>query len=283
MNQVREKQKRSDKRRISQNIKSQRRARQKGKNHGRLKSLAYEEYHLDAKEWLNLLAQTVILVFIVGYLFYNSWFAVLLLIPFLPLLYHQTKKSKIQKRKEQLTQQFKDAIVLLYSSVSTGSTLEQAFCKTADSLLLSYQPEDDICREFARIRRKLDMNVTIEECMEDFAQRSGLDDIENFSQVIAVAKRGGGSMTAIIQNSVETIKVKIESENEIRTMISAESSEFKIMMIVPAAVLLYLRLFSAGFLDVLYGNLAGFVFMTVCLFFYGLAVFWGFRILDIRV
>lgn len=90
-------------------------------------------------------------------------------------------------------------------------------------------------------------------------------------------------MTAIIKSSVETIKTKIESENEIRTLVSAKGNEFKLMVVIPVAVLLYMRLFSGGFMDALYGNIPGIIFMTICLAVYIAAVFGGFRILDIHV
>lgn len=243
----------------------------------------YDRYRFSLKEWGWLLARTGLILLAVGYLFYNSLLVFIFFIPALFLMYFREKKKQIARRRERLVEQFKDAIILLYSFVSTGSTLEQAFCRASGELLLSYRPEDDIVREFEGIRRKLDMNVTIEACMEDFARRSRMEDIENFTQVVAIAKRGGGSMSSIIKNSVEAIKTKIESENEIRLLVSAKSNEFKLMVIVPVAVLLYMRLFSSGFMDVLYGNIPGLVFMTVCLGIYVFAVLWGFHILDIHV
>ena len=40
---------------------------------------------------------------------------------------------RIVKRRERLVEQFKDAIILLYSFISTGSTLEYAFLKASKS------------------------------------------------------------------------------------------------------------------------------------------------------
>ena len=245
--------------------------------------LNYGKYRLSFGEWGWLFARTGGLLFAIGYLFYDSLLVFLLFLPMLGGMYIREKKLKISKRRQRLAEQFKDAIILLYSFVSTGSTLEQAFCKSSRELLLSFSPDADIVREFDGIQRKLDMNVTIEACMEDFAKRSRIEDIDNFSQVIAIAKRSGGSMSSIIKNSVDTIKTEIESENEIRTLISARSNEFRLMTVIPAGVLLYMRLFSSGFMDVLYTSLSGAVFMTVCLGIYIFAMLWGFRILDIRI
>lgn len=246
-------------------------------------SLDYEVYRFSLKEWIFLLCKASGLLMLIGYLFYDT-FLVLLLLPLICVLFYVLeKKQKKMQRKQRLIVQFKDAIILLYSFVSTGNTLEQAFIKSETELLLTYSKEDDIVREFSQIHRKLKMNITIEACMDDFAKRSRLEDIENFARVVAIAKRGGGSMSGIIKNSVESIKSKIESENEIQTLISGKSNEFRLMAVIPAAVLLYMRVFSAGFMDVLYGNAFGICFMSVCLCVYGVALYWGFRMTDIQV
>ena len=246
-------------------------------------ALNYDHYRPGVRGWGLIILRTVALLSAVGFLFYNSPAVFLLFIPLLAVMYVREKHSFVTRRRQRLAEQFKDAITLLYSFVSTGSTLEQAFCRSADELRRSWRAEDDIVREFEGIRRKLDMNVTIEACMEDFARRSRLEDIESFSQVVSIAKRGGGSMSGVIKNSVETIRAKMECENEIRTLIHAKSSEFRLMVMVPLAVLLYMRLFSPGFMDVLYGNIVGGAFMSVCLGVYTGAVLWGMKILDIRV
>ena len=247
------------------------------------RDLDYSRYRLNFREWIALILKTGAVFLAAGYLFYDSLLVFAAFIPVLLLICYFEKRHRAKKRRQILVQQFKEAIILLYSFVATGSTLEQAFCRSCTELLRSFKEDDDIVREFYRIRTKLEMNVTIEECMEDFARRSGQEDIESFSQVVAIAKRSGGNMPQIIKNSVETIKNKIESENEIRTLLGAKTGEFKLMVMIPVAVMLYMRVFSPGFMEVLYKNPAGLVFMTCCLGVYGAAVSWGFKILDIHV
>ena len=247
------------------------------------KNLDYNRYRLTLREWCFIGVKTAVLFLIVGYLFYDSAYIFVLFIPVLAVMALLEKKRCIRQRKHCLTQQFKEGIILLYSFVSTGSTLEQAFARAGQELLRTFQKDDDIVREFDEIRRKLGMNITVEACVADFAKRSHQEDIESFAQIISIAKRSGGSMSQIMKNSVETLKNKIESEAQIRTILSAKRGEFKLMVMIPLGVMFYMRVFSSGFMDVLYGNGAGILFMTICLFIYGGAILWGTKILDIQV
>jgi len=55
------------------------------------------------------------------------------------------------------------------------------------------------------------------------------------------------------------------------------------MSLMPAGIILYLKLTSPGFLSVLYGNLFGMCAMTLCLGIYVLSYWLGRRIVDIEV
>ena len=55
--------------------------------------------------------------------------------------------------------------------------------------------------EMELIRRGMILNITLEELVEDLAERSGCDEIRQFSAVLSVAKRGGGNISQIIRTS----------------------------------------------------------------------------------
>ena len=62
-----------------------------------------------------------------------------------------------------------------------------------------------------------------------------------------------------------------------------KEAEQMIMSLMPAGIILYLKLTSPGFLSVLYGNLFGMCAMTLCLGIYVLSYWLGRRIVDIEV
>ena len=55
------------------------------------------------------------------------------------------------------------------------------------------------------------------------------------------------------------------------------------MNVIPLGILAYLKLTSMDYLSVLYGNLFGVFFMTVCLILYGFAMVLSEKVLEIQV
>ena len=67
-------------------------------------------------------------------------------------------------------------------------------------------------------------------------------------------------MNRIIQTSARMLGDKIDVRKEIETTLAAKKAEQMIMSLMPAGIILYLKLTSPGFLSVLYGN----CFWNVC-------------------
>ena len=133
------------------------------------------------------------------------------------------------------------------------------------------------------MERKLDANQTIEAAMEDFAKRSGLEEAETFAEIFAVGKRNGGDLIGIMEDTARTITQIVETERQASMALASRRYEQKVMNLVPFGMILYLRIGCPGFLDPLYGNLAGICVMTSVLGLYLLAWHLGKRLLDIEV
>ncbi len=135
-------------------------------------------------------------------------------------------------------------------------------------LKLIYSPDARIVLEFEGIVHQLNTNRTVEATLKDLAIRSDLEDIANFAEVFVTAKRTGGDIIKIIRTSGNAISGKIEVKREIITLIAGKKFEANIMSLIPLFIILYLRLFSGGFLTPLYHNLFGVLFMTAVLILY---------------
>jgi tight adherence protein B len=231
----------------------------------------YHVYHYSFSEHVRYFLQAAGLIFLVSYLFYHSWLAVFLLIPFYPIFLKLKAKRLLQQKKQELRLQFKEAILSVAAALNAGYSVEHAWTEARTEMIQMYGEKALIVRELTQIQAHLSMNVPLEELLEDFAKRSDLEDVNSFCQVFFFAKRTGGNFISIIRATAERIGEKIELQQQLMADLAARRLESQIMNVVPLVILLYLNLTSPGYFDILYGNLTGVCIMSACLLVYLLA------------
>ena len=220
---------------------------------------------------------------VMSYVFYDSLIPAPLLLP-VWMIYMRDWHDDISRKKEQeLRQQFRDSIQVMTSALKAGYSVENAIREAGKDISPVYSEETRIRKEFERMERQMDMNMSAEEVLKGFAERTGQEDIENFVNVFAAAKKSGGDSIAVIRDAVKIISSKIDTEKEIQTMIASKKMEFDIMCAVPFAIILYMKLTFGEFLNVLYGNMAGAAIMSLCIFVYMGAYVYGRKIIRIEV
>lgn len=220
---------------------------------------------------------------VMSYVFYDSLIPAPLLLP-VWMIYMRDWHDDISRKKEQeLRQQFRDSIQVMASALKAGYSVENAIREAGKDISPVYSEETRIRKEFERMERQMDMNMSAEEVLKGFAERTGQEDIENFVNVFATAKKSGGDSIAVIRDAVKIISGKIDTEKEIQTMIASKKMEFDIMCAVPFAIILYMKLTFGEFLNVLYGNMAGAAIMSLCIFVYMGAYVYGRKIIRIEV
>lgn len=245
--------------------------------------MSYDNYHFTRREFVLYLFQSLLLCIMVDYLFYQSVWILLFLIP-VPFLYLRwKKKQKIRERKRKLNYQFKDALNAMSVAVQAGYSVENAVSACTRDLERLYTRDEDIVQEFRYIESQQRISVPVETLFLDLGRRSRIEDIENFASVFSTAKRTGGDMDQVIQKVARMLGDKIDVKKEIESTLAAKKMEQLIMSLMPVGIILYLQLTSPGYLGVLYGNPFGICAMTICLGIYGGAWWLGRRIVDIEV
>lgn len=198
--------------------------------------------------------------------------------------YLKSKKNEaIKRRKAMLLDAFKEAVYALASSLSAGRSVEQGFVQSLNDLKLLYKDDDDIVVEWQEICRKLNMNETVEASFNDFALRSGVEDIQNFASVFAMAKRSGGNLIHIIGETSILIRDKIDIQKEIDVLVVQKQFEQKILSYIIPGMILFFRLVTPDFLEPLYTTLQGRAIMVIALTMYMFAGKIGKKIVTIEV
>ena len=219
-----------------------------------------------------------------AYTFYRSLTVFLLLLPAAVTGFPFYRREQLKnKRLWELTLEFKEAIWILSGFLSAGISVENAFEMSVPELIKLYGSDAMIVREFQAITRGIRLNKPVESLLDDFAKRSGLGDIRNFTEVFSIAKRSGGSLKDIIERTGRIIRDKTAVTEEIRNMTASRRYEQNVMNVLPFLIIIYINMTTRGFLDIMYESFMGRVIMTVCLVLIGSSYYFSQKILDIKV
>ena len=223
------------------------------------------------------------LLLVIAYLFYGNFLAAALLSPYLYFHMKEWERKCIQKKRQEFQGQFKEAMQSISVALNVGYSAENAVREALGDLKLIYHKEARILKELQYMIHQIEMNLPLEQVFQEFAKRSGDEDVYMFATVFSLAKRSGGDMIEMIRNAVWQIGEKIEVKQEIETMMAAKKLEFRIMSLIPIAMIAYISMAFPDFLNIMYGNLLGMIVMSVCLIVYVFSYEWGKRIVEIEV
>lgn len=246
-------------------------------------SKSFKKAASDKKEETLVIIEFIGIDALISFIFYRSILPFVLILPLFFKYRKYRKKVFSEKRKKELSSQFRESILSVSNALNAGYSVENAFIEGYSDMQQMYGSDAVITKEYRMIAKRLKNNESIELIMSDFAERSGIEDIKDFADVFSAAKRTGGDMTKIIKRAASNISDKIDVKREIDTLMSSKKYEQRIMEIVPFAIIGYLGITSPGFLDILYHNLTGVAVMSVCLAIYAAGFYLAEKVINIEV
>lgn len=244
----------------------------------------YNKYIYTKKEWIRYGLAGGAAGFCILMLFYDHiLFCGLCALPAGVLFLKYYRRVLMERRRWELTVQFKDAMDSMVSALVAGYSFENAVWQAEQDIGLMYGKEDIIMREMSYMTHKMSLKVPVETLIQELGERSGAEDIMTFSEILLTAKKTGGNLVQVMKRTAQNITERMEIRREIETMIAGKKMEARCMTAVPLLMIVYLRFFCPGFLDPLYHNLIGAVAMTGALAVYAAAFFWGQKIMKIEL
>jgi tight adherence protein B len=244
----------------------------------------YSEITLLGRERGKYYAIAAIGLAVIGWAFYGSLIAaaalVLLAIP--GEKYY--KKTLVRKRKARLNSQFKDLLISLSASFQAGRQMRESLAEAEVNLKLIYGDDEPIMLELRDILRRMGSGGESEkDVLYDFSIRSENEDIMSFFDIYFACLSTGGNMSKVISSSVNVLQDKMYIAKEIETMVAQKKYESKLLVLLPVAIVMLLKLMSPGYLAPLYGNFVGVVIMSVSILTLAVSVLWSDKITQIEV
>lgn len=242
-------------------------------------------FQQDIKYWEYIAAvgRSIAVISMIAYLYYDSIWALPLLIPVGIWHFMEWKRERVSKKKQEFLMQFQEAVHAISVSLNVGYSIENAVKEAKKDLDILYNEKTAIQREFGYMIHQIHVHIPMEQVFEEWSDRVDQEDVRNFAAVFVTAKKSGGDMIHIIRNAINQIRDKLGVNKEIQTLLSARKYEFKVMSAVPFAMIAYMKVSFPEFVQVLYGNIIGIGVMSVCLGIYIVAYWLGRKLVNIEV
>lgn len=208
------------------------------------------------------LLKLIVIAAITAYCFYNSVWGIFAGIPVGIYLLKRDYIGYRDKCSKKFMDGFRDMMQLVDSSLNAGYSLENAFMEAGRECIRRGDIYEKMRSEFKYIENGLGCNRRIEELLSEVGERRQAVEISELAGLINIAKQHGGDISGLIRQFNQNISRRRMLEQELDTMMAAKKFEGLIMVVMPYLIILYMRLTTPGYMDVLYETLPGRIAMT---------------------
>ena len=226
--------------------------------------IRYDKYMVDKREKQLIFAGTLVVGATLSVLLYHNIFFSLVLLFFYIKIQEIYAEYMLDRRKRALAEQFKDFLFILSTSIGAGRGMRDAIGEAIPGIVGIYGENAILCKELKNMYKRMSIgneeDVTV---LNDFAKRSGSEDIVDFMIIYSTCKTTGASLVDALNKAAGVIIDKMTIENEIRTMANRKKNESIILFVMPFVVVLFLNLFSPEYIAPLYESYIGRVIMTM--------------------
>jgi tight adherence protein B len=155
--------------------------------------------------------------------------------------------------------------------LKAGNSIENALKKVQKELVHIQGQDSYMMRELKQINTCINIDVSTENAIKDFASRADIPEISNFAEVFIISKRSEGNIIKVIHNVCNSIRDNVNIHRQIRMSLSGVVQEINIMRIMPLIILIYLKVFSKGYYDCVHQTIIGQCSMGIILVAYMIA------------
>lgn len=181
-------------------------------------------------------------------------------------------RSLAAERDEQLV----DAVVSMTAAIRAGRSVPQAIGFAASD---ARPPLDE---SLVRLDRALDLGVPLDDAVATWAHEVDTDDARLLAGVLALHRRSGGDLPAVLDEVIGTLRERRAAAGEIRALTAQARLSGTILGVLPFGFFAFLWLTSRDEIEGALRSSAGLAAITIGLALEGLAFLWIRHLLEVR-
>ncbi len=222
------------------------------------------------------------IIIIMGILFFNQWGIIIVLCILGGGSIPSIKRHVKRREYERLEEDFKQMLSQLGSYISLGYSMDNALKEILEEWRRSNENH-----AFQSVLQRMiisrEINISLDDIFAQIACEYPMESIVQFSNIVTLTLKKGGTLQGIIEATMERIEEKEGVENELDVLITQKRYELFILLTMVPLMIIYLRWISGTFRSVMYHNIRGQLIMGICLGLYIISGLIGYRIVNIKV
>lgn len=242
----------------------------------------YRTFHLNPGQWLLGVILGAVLLGVITTMFFRKW----------PLILagavlgaaagpRMLRRRNMEKRRQQLSVEFKDALYDLTVGLRAGRSLEGAFSAALEDMDARITPL--LYQEWKHVVGQSKLGIPVEDSLRDLGERSGIEEISSFARAVEICKRSEGNIAVLMENTIRMLQDRMEIREDLRVLLAQKRIEQRIMNVMPFVILILLMVLSPDYLAPLYTSVRGYLIMAVCAIISIISIFLSRKIVQIEL
>ena len=204
---------------------------------------------------INLLALLVLPVLI--YLITQSLFYVVLAAVVIFVLPKLVLKYLEKRRREAINQALPDALAQIAGSMRSGSTMLTAIQTMVE------ETKGPLSQEFALLVREQRLGTTMEEALDNLAERVQTAEMDLVVTAAQIAREVGGNLSEIFDRLSTTLRSKMDMEGKIKALTSQGKLQGWVVGLLPFGIILALMYVEPKGIGPIFTSILGWGFLAV--------------------
>lgn len=201
------------------------------------------EGHLSHLFGAMILASLIIVtaISIIGY--FNYIYDIPLSIILAILLTYFVLNFLEQRFKSKVIQQLPVAIEIILRGIKFGSSVEKTFA------IIVKEVPSPLKNEFSKIIQQIEFGVPFDNALHQAAYRIDLPDFYFFTTALVIQRKGGGSLSEILENIITSLNRANEIRKKLRVLSAESKISAYILGLLPIVICLAMIKFNPSYLD----------------------------------
>jgi len=140
-----------------------------------------------------------------------------------------------------------------------------------------------LSQELDILAKEYDLGTPLDEALENLSERIGSRTLSATVQALQIARRSGGNLTEMLDNSAASLREFARLEGVVRTKTAEGKAQVFVIGVIPLPMVLGINALDSHFFEPLFGSFIGQLVISVALLLWLAAVLLARKILDVDI